>query len=60
MTITLHWWDIPILLVALACTLPMLLKSHGDYDMVTSLLKGGIFLLCVGMALAFSLARLFS
>lgn len=48
-TVTIHWWVIPPIIVVLALWGATLPKGHGDFDMVTPLLRlaivvGGLLL----------------
>jgi len=60
MTITLHWWYVPIVLVIAAFVGPMLLPAPRDYDFFTPLVGAAIFIGCLAMALMFTLGRLFA
>lgn len=57
MTITLHWWYLPLLLVALGIGIPALLRDKGDYDFLTPMLKVAIFGVCMSGALFFTIAK---
>jgi hypothetical protein len=59
-TITLHWWYVPIALVVLAFVLPMLLPRARDWDFVTPIVGLAIFIGCLAMAAAFALGHLFA
>lgn len=57
MTITLHWWVLPLLLLAVGIAVPAMLKTHGDWDMVTPLLRLAIFCGCALGALGIVVGR---
>jgi len=45
MTITLHWWYLPIVLAILGVIIGSRFRSTGDYDFVTPILGLAIFLI---------------
>ena len=60
MTMTLHWWLIPIVLVALGIAGAWKYgRPKGDYGMVSGLIGGGCFILGVSTAVGFVVGRLF-
>lgn len=60
MTITLHWWMVPALLLALAVLWFFIAPNPRDYDFVTPLLNVGVLVLLVVGAVMFSLGALFT
>ena len=59
MTITLHWWYVPIVLAVLGISIPALLRDRGDYDFFTPMLQVAIFGVCMSGALFFTVAKVF-
>lgn len=57
MTITLHWWWIPVTLVVLGWIIGARFKSTGDYDFFTPFIGLAIFLGCLIAAVAFTIGK---
>ena len=55
MTLTIHWWVIPLVLFALGFIIPPIwpgLKMRGDYDMITPLVCAAIFIFFTVISIA--------
>lgn len=59
MTITLHWWILPLALGLAAVGLPMLLRTQGDYDFATPMIQLTIFGVCVAGAIGILVGHFF-